>query len=156
MAEASAQHAWLNTYPSFLDWNMDIANGTLPQLWDNAVSKFGDRPYMEFLGNGLTFAQTDALIDKAAAGLQKMGVAQGDRVGLFLPNCIYFPVFYYAILKLGGIVVNFNPTYPADQVEKLTEQAGVKTIITTDLQAVYPNVGPVFEKSRANVVRCRT
>lgn len=150
MASAAQNHAWLNTYPSFLDWNMEIANGTLPQLWDEAVAKFGDRPYLEFLGNSLSFAQTDALINKAAAGLQNLRVEKGDRVGLFLPNCIYFPVFYYAILKLGGIVVNFNPTYPADQVEKLTEQAGVKTVITTDLQAVYPNIGPVFETSRAN------
>ena len=150
MAKAKTQHPWLAKYPSYLDWGMDISTGTLPELWDAAVARFADRPFMDFLGNGLTYAQTDALVDKAAAGLQKMGVEKGDRVGLFLPNCIYFPVFYYAICKLGGIVVNFNPTYPAEQVEKLTEQAGVKVIITTDLQAVYPNVGPVFEKSRAN------
>ena len=150
MADATVQHPWLGKYPSYLDWNMAIETGTLPELWDEAVARFGDRPFMEFLGNSLTYAQTDALVDKAAAGLQQMGVVKGDRVGLFLPNCIYFPVFYYAICKLGGIVVNFNPTYPPDQVEKLTEQAGVKTVITTDLKAVYPNVGPVFEKSRAN------
>ncbi|MDG1415874.1 MAG: AMP-binding protein, partial [Alphaproteobacteria bacterium] len=119
MAEGTTQHPWLEKYPSYLDWNMDIQTGTLPQLWDEAVARFGNRPFIDFLGNNLTYAQTDALVDQAAAGLQKMGVEKGDRVGLFLPNCIYFPVFYYAICKLGGIVVNFNPTHPPDQVEKL-------------------------------------
>ena len=79
MAKASAQHPWIEKYPSYLDWNMDIQTGTLPQLWDEAVSRFGDRPLMDFLGNKLTYAETDALVAKfgqeagATDELQKTG-----------------------------------------------------------------------------------
>ena len=42
MADATVQHPWLGKYPSYLDWNMAIETGTLPELWDEAVARFGD------------------------------------------------------------------------------------------------------------------
>ena len=63
MAEGTTQHPWLEKYPSYLDWNMDIQTGTLPQLWDEAVARFGNRPFMAFLGIDLSYARTAALVD---------------------------------------------------------------------------------------------
>ncbi len=48
------------------------------------------------------------MVDAAAAGLQRLGVRKGVRVGLCLPNTPYSVIFYFAVLKAGGIVVNYS------------------------------------------------
>ena len=55
-----------------------------------------------FMGAKLSYKDIGAMVDKAAKGLQEMGVKKGTRVGLLLPNIPYFPILYYAILKAGG------------------------------------------------------
>ena len=51
------------------------------------------------------------MVDRAAAGLQRLGVKKGTKVGLFLPNSPTFIVYFFAMLKAGGTVVNYNPLY---------------------------------------------
>ena len=55
-------------------------------------------------------------MDSVAAGLQQRGVQKGVNVGLLLPNTPTFIIFYYAILKAGGTVVNFNPLYTVEEI----------------------------------------
>ena len=58
-----------------------------------------------------TYAEIGERVRQAARGLQDIGVKPGMRVGLCLPNTPYFVIFYFAILRVGGVVVNFNPLY---------------------------------------------
>ncbi|HEX2939679.1 MAG TPA: AMP-binding protein, partial [Rhodopila sp.] len=88
----------------------------LPTLLDRAVEAFGDRPAIKFQGRRWTYRQLGDLVDRTAAGLQRLGVRKGDRVGLCLPNTPYFAVFYYAALKAGAVVVNYNPLYVAREL----------------------------------------
>ena len=69
------------------------------------------RPAMDFLGRRWSYAQLGDLVDRATRGLQDMGVGPGSKVGLCLPNTPYYVVFFYAVLRAGGTVVNFNPLY---------------------------------------------
>ena len=64
-----------------------------------------------FLGKMLTYRDIGQLVNRAAAGLQKLGINKGSKVGLFMPNCPTFIVYYFATLKAGGTVVNYNPLY---------------------------------------------
>ena len=72
---------------------------------------------------------------------------KGTHVGLFLPNCPYYPIFYFAVMKAGGVVVNFNPLYPADLAEKLVEAAQVEVMVTIDTASVYPTVAEVMART---------
>ena len=56
----------------------------------------------------LTYAQLHARVERVAAGLERRGVGVGDRVALLLPNCIEFALAYFAVLRLGAIVVPLN------------------------------------------------
>jgi long-chain acyl-CoA synthetase len=64
----------------------------------------------------LTYAQLDAASAAFAARLRDLGVGPGDRVALIAPNVVAFPVAYYAILRLGAVVVPMNPLLKPGEV----------------------------------------
>ena len=85
------------------------------------MARFADKPAIDFFGRKFTYAELGRRVDRAASGLQRLGVERGTRVGLCLPNTPYFIIAYYAILKAGGIVVNFNPLYVEREIAQQIE-----------------------------------
>lgn len=146
MTSASHPHSypWLAHYPIGVDWHTPLTPEPVWALLDRAVARHADRPCINFLGTRYTYQEIGRLIERVAAGLQAEGIKQGDHVGLFLPNTPYFVVFYYAVLKIGGVVVNFNPLYADDQVKHQIEDSQVKLMVTLDLK-------PLFDKLRPHV-----
>jgi long-chain acyl-CoA synthetase len=65
-------------------------------------------------------------------------VRKGTRVGLLLPNVPYYPILYYAILKAGGIVVNFNPLYTIEEITHQAKDSGITMMVTLDLAVLFP------------------
>ncbi len=91
------------------DAGKSIAVSSVPALLEHAASTFPDHTRWIFFGRKLTYTELARQVDRAARGFQRLGVAHGMRVGLCLPNTPYFVIAYFAVLKAGGIVVNFNP-----------------------------------------------
>jgi long-chain acyl-CoA synthetase len=120
-------------------FNADII--AVPVLLDRAVEQFGARPAVDFLGKVSSWAEIGALADRAAAGLQGLGVVKGARIGLCLPNTPYFIIMYYAILKAGGIVVNFNPLYTEREIAAQARDAGVSIMVSIDLAMIHDKIG---------------
>ena len=115
-------------------------SGTMSDLLDTAVRLHGDRPAMHFLGRRYSYRELGALVDRAAAGFAGQGVNKGVRVGLCLPNMPAFVISYFAVLKAGGTVVNFNPLYAPRELQHQIEDSGISLMVTTDLAAIYPKV----------------
>ncbi len=76
-------------------------------LWQ-AVEKHGHRIAFDTLQGTLTYRQLAERIDNTAAGLQNLGVGQGERIAILAPNCIDYIVYHYAASKLGAILVVLN------------------------------------------------
>ena len=74
------------------------------------------------------------MVDRAAAGLQKLGVKKGTKVGLFLPNCPTYIVYYFATLKAGGTVVNYNPLYTLEELAFQVKDSETELMVTLDLK----------------------
>ena len=109
-------YPWLGHYPEGVNWNAQFEPLAVHELLERAVQKFGSRPCTNFFGKTLTYQEIGQLAGKAAAGLQGLGVRQGTKVGLFLPNCPTYLIYYFGILKAGGIVVNYNPLYTLEEL----------------------------------------
>jgi long-chain acyl-CoA synthetase len=109
-------------------------------LLDRSAAAFGGHPAMSFEGRRWTYAQLAALVDRATAGLQRLGLKRGDKVGLCLPNTPYFVIFYYAALKAGMVVVNYNPLYVTRELRQQIEDSGTTTMIVPDLATIYDKV----------------
>ncbi|MEN3307869.1 MAG: fatty-acyl-CoA synthase [Micromonosporaceae bacterium] len=106
----------------------DTIGGSL----DRAVAAFGDREALVDVPSGRrwTYAEFGAAVDEVARGLLAGGVAKGDRVGIWAPNCPEWVLVQYATAKLGAIMVNINPAYRASELEFVLNQSGVSVLIS--------------------------
>lgn len=80
-------------------------------------------------GRRWTYRELAAAIDALATGLAERGIAKGDRVGIWAPNCAEWFLTQYATAKLGAILVNINPAYRTSELEYVLRQAGVRMLI---------------------------
>src|SRR5579862_5468473 len=118
---------------------------SVPTLVAQAAAQFPDQNALDFFSRKLTYAQLLREIDRVAHGFQKIGVGPGTRVGLCLPNSPYYVIAYYAILKAGGTIVNFNPLYVAREIAQQIEDSGTTIIVTLDVVKIYPKIAQVLE-----------
>jgi long-chain acyl-CoA synthetase len=98
-----------------------------------------------FKGRDLSYGDLEALSDAFAAALADLGVGQGDRVGLLLPNCPQFLIAELAAWKRGAIVAPLNPIYTEHELEAPIRDHGIETIVT--LTRFYERVKRVQAKT---------
>ncbi|MGF7162662.1 long-chain acyl-CoA synthetase [Rhodoligotrophos appendicifer] len=145
IADGANSYPWLKAYPPGIDWHHPLTPQTLPDMFDLAVQRYGSKPCTNFLGEVMSYAEMGAMTDELACGLSRLGVGPDKRVGLVLPNTPYFIAAFFAVLKLGGTIVNFNPLYTVEELRHQAQDAGVSTIITVDLAAVFEKVRGLAE-----------
>ncbi len=149
-------YPWLAHYPAGVDWHAPVPSEPLPEMLTRAAARFPARPAWSFLGRRTTWADAEAAVDRIAAGLQQAGLAPGDRLGLVLPNCPAYPLLFFAALRAGLIVVNFNPLYTEREIEAQAGDAELAAIATVDLAAIYPKVAAVVARGAVpQLVLCR-
>ncbi|MEU8819088.1 long-chain-fatty-acid--CoA ligase [Actinoplanes sp. NPDC048796] len=154
------ERPWLAAYPEGVPADIAEPERALTANLDGAVERFPDRIALDFLGATTTYAQLGDQVARAAEALRGLGVGPGDRVALILPNCPQHVVAFYAVLRLGAVVVEHNPLYTADELahqladhgatvaicwEKVAatvaataERTSITTIVGVDLTAALP------------------
>jgi fatty-acyl-CoA synthase len=113
-----------------------------------AVARFGDRDAVVDVATQrrLSYRDVDDAVEAVARGLLARGVATGDRVGIWAPNCVEWYLVQYATARIGAILVNINPSYRTHEVEYVLRQAEVGTLVaaaafkTSDYRAMIDEV----------------
>ena len=139
---------WLASYPEGVAWDHAIKPTSVQQILTDAVAGFPDRPAIDFMGKRLNYRELGALVDRAAKGLQALGVRPGVHVGLFLPNTPHYLVALFGVLQAGGTVVNYSPLDAAKVLEHKIEDSQTDFLITLDLAALYPQMAAMLGKTR--------
>ena len=99
-----------------------------------------------------TYAQLDADTDTLARGLIAAGLAAGDRVGIWAPNCAEWVLLQYATAKAGIVLVNINPAYRSQELAYALRQSGVRLLVsaesfkTSDYRAMVTEVRDGLER----------
>ncbi len=122
---------------------VDLECCPLPEQLRRCARTWPRRIAVDFLGRRVRYGELDALVDRAAAGLQRLGLAPRERVGLCLPNTPYFVIFYFAIMRAGGIVVNFNPLYSERELRTQIIDSDTKIMIVPDLCSIQGKMAAV-------------
>jgi long-chain acyl-CoA synthetase len=143
---AAPERPWLKSYPEGVGWDARFRPALVGSLLDQAVQAFGPRPCIYFMGKRLSFAEIGDLSDRVAKGLRALGVGEGAKVGLLLPNTPTFVIFYYGVLKAGGTVVNFNPLYSVEELEFQIRDSGAKIMVTLDLALTFEKVEAMLKR----------
>ena len=108
---------------------MEPVTGSLVDIVDASARDYPDAAALQFFGRETTYRQLHEAIDRAAAGLKARGVGPGDPVAIILPNCPQHIVAFYAVLRLGAVVVEHNPLYTPRELRKQFEDHGAKHAI---------------------------
>jgi fatty-acyl-CoA synthase len=111
-----------------------LLGDTIGGNFDATVRAFGDREALvdRSAGRRWTYAELAADVDALALGLLEMGIAKGDRVGIWAPNCAEWTLTQYATAKIGAILVNINPAYRARELEFVLNQSGSTLLVAAE------------------------
>jgi len=142
------EHPWLKTYPEHVKWDQKFTAKPLYSIMEDSAAKFPDCVAYDFMGKEFTYRDVMDQVNRMARGLQDLGVGKGSHVGIFMPNCPQFAVAYFGILKAGGTVVNYSPLYSEQELINQVEETDTDVMITLDLEALYPTIRKVAQKSR--------
>ena len=129
---------WLKHYEPQVPGHIDYPQRPLHTNMEEAARRFPQSPATIFMGGKLSYAQIDALADRFAAALARMGVKKGDRVALYLANCPQYVIGYYGALKAGAIVVPCNALYVPRELQHQLSDAGAETILV--MSKFYENI----------------
>jgi len=144
------ERPWLKHYDKNVPVSIDYPPVTLHYFMEENARKHPDSVCTIFKGARITYKEMNEITDRLAAGLAELGVKKGDRVGIFIPNTPQFVMAYYAILKLGGIVVATNPLYSGREIEHQVNDAGIEVMIV--MSNYYKLVKEVQPKTRIRTV----
>src|SRR3990172_2734629 len=137
---------WLARYDEGVPQHVDYPEVPLHHFLEEAARKHPDSPCTIFKGARISYREMDEITDRLAAGLAGSGVKKGDRVGIFMPNTPQFVMAYFAILKLGAVVVAFNPLYTAREIEHQANDSGIEVMLV--MSKFYPLIKKVQPKTR--------
>jgi len=124
---------WLSSYPPGVPANIDLgAYHSIVDILEESCNKYKDRMAYHNMGAELSYGELDYLTRNFAASLQNMGLQQGDRIALMMPNILQYPVALFGALRAGLIVVNTNPMYTARELRHQLVDSGAKAIVVVE------------------------
>lgn len=127
-----AARPWLASYPPGVPADFAFPEVPLTRLLDDAAASFPARTALAFLGLTLTYRELRDATDHLASGLAGLGVRKGDRVSVVLPNCPQNVLTTFAVLRLGGVVVQHDPLSTPAELRAQLADCGARVVVCLD------------------------
>lgn len=127
----SLNKVWLKRYPADVPAEINADRYTsLVELFEHAALQYADQTAFINMGQPMTYRQLDKQSRDFAAWLQQgLGLKQGDRVALMMPNLLQYPVALFGVLRAGMVVVNVNPLYTPRELKHQLNDSGASAIV---------------------------
>jgi long-chain acyl-CoA synthetase len=106
---------------------------------------YPDRTAILYLGEGFSYARLRELSERFAGSLSDMGIEKGDRVMIYISNCIQWVIAFLGIQKMGAVIVPVSPIYTSFEIEYMIKDSGAETVICLDTNFCY--VKEVFDRT---------
>src|SRR5262245_35022927 len=136
---------WVAHYEPGVPPTLEYPAVTLHGLLEHTAEHYPERLATIFLGAKLSYRALNEAANRFAHALLHLGLQQGDRVALMLPNCPQFLIAFYGALKAGAVVAAMNPLYTPRELEYQLNDAKAETLVT--LSKFYPTVQAVQHKT---------
>lgn len=150
MVSTNKEFPWIENYPEHVKWNTNITPKPIYALLDETAEKYPQSPGFNFLGARMQWYDISLKSKQLAKGFQELGVTKGTKVGIFLPNCPLFVVAYYALMRTGATVVNYNPLYAERELASMIEDSETDIVFTLDLELLYGKMSQMLHETRLN------
>jgi fatty-acyl-CoA synthase len=142
--------------PPLLDHTIGEALALAARRWPDAEALVSSRQNIR-----LSWAELATAVDAFAAGLLALGLREGDRVGVWAPNCAEWTITQFATARAGMVQVNINPAYRTSELEYTLRKVGVKALVcaasfkTSDYVAMVETLAPEIANSSGGVMSSR-
>ena len=134
MTRGSSGKAAAPAHPSYASGTstVPLLGDTIGANLDRTAERVGDHEALVECATGRRFSYPQLVdeVDACALGLHALGVAKGDRVGIWAPNCAEWVFVQYGTAKLGAILVNINPAYRTHELSYVLKQAGISVLVS--------------------------
>lgn len=137
---------WYKNWPPNVPKTIQYPLTPLHELLEMSAEKRPTHPAIHFMGNVITYQELNETVDHFAAALAKLGVKQGDRVAIYLPNMPEFIISFYAASKIGAINTALSPLYRERELEYQMNDSGAETLIYLDM--LHPVVEKIRDKTK--------
>ena len=129
----------MDSYESALETELTFTR------FDRMCEKYPDRTAVVFLGERFTYRRLQDMSLRFAGAIKELGVQKGDRVMIYISNCVQWLISFLGIQKVGGVIVPVSPIYTSYEIEYMVNDSGAETIICLDTNFCY--VKEVFQKT---------
>lgn len=125
------EKVWLKRYPADMPEQIDPDHySSLLDIFEQSVERFADQPAFINMGQVLTYRELEVKSRAFAAYLQgELGLQQGDRLAIMMPNLLQYPVVLFGALRAGLVVVNVNPLYTPRELKHQLCDADARAIV---------------------------
>ena len=140
-------HPWFNSYPDGIPQEIsELKYNSVMDMLEESMESYKDKTAFINFGKSQTYAEIEKASRDFAAYLQSIGLKQGDRIAIQMPNLLQYPIALFGAIRAGLIIVNTNPLYTPREMEHQFNDSGVKAVLVlanfaSSLQTVLPNTG---------------
>jgi len=141
---------WHKSYPPDVNRSIDYEKVTIPEALTRSAKKFPKKVALNFMGKKISFQEFDELVNRFAKALIDLGVKEGDKVALILPNIPQAFIANLAIMRIGAVAAQNNPLYTERELEHQFNNSDAKIAVTLTL--LLPRILTVMPKTKIEKV----
>ena len=141
---------WLRQYERRVSPSITYPEIPIHRFLTDTVGKHPDDIAVTFNEIQISYRDLNERVNRFASALQKAGVGKGDRVAFLLVNSPTYVVAFFAVLKLGAVVVNLNVGIQGEELVRCLNHSGAKMAVTLDLFA--PNIYRVVKRTGVKTI----
>jgi long-chain acyl-CoA synthetase len=146
----SFDRVWHKAYPPGVPKDVVIENITLPEVLTRTADRYPDNVALFYMGTAITYSELERLVNRFASALLDLGIKEGTKVAMLLPNIPQYVIANYAIYRTGAITVMNNPLYTEHELEYQLNDSDSTALITLDL--LLPMALNLREKTKVETI----
>ncbi len=123
---------WAPHYDPGVPLTVEPVTTSLPWLLLQAAEQSPQAPALVFFNRKITYGELNTQAVSLANAFKNLGLAAGDRLAIFLPNCPQLVIAYHAALRLGAVVVLLNPLLSATELAHQLADSGARRLVLLD------------------------
>ncbi len=150
MAEALHERSWYEFYEDNIPKNLEIPEHTLLEMFRVTQHKYPNNPALIFAGKTTSYSKMNTQIERLAKVLTQKGVKKGDRISIYMPNSANWVIAFFAIQRIGAVVVQTNPLYVENELKALLQDAGAMGIVS--IPQLLPRIMAIQAEVGLNII----
>jgi len=137
---------WHKSYAPNIPKSLDYEKVTISEALTRSAKNFPNHTALNYMGKKITYAELDRLVNSFARALQDLGIREGDKVGVCLPNIPQVIISNLAIFRIGAVTVQNNPLYTERELAYQLNDSDAKVLIT--LALLIPRIEKIKSQTK--------